>query len=67
MKYFKIIIPILLASFIIACGSQTETKTSAPAEQAENPPAQDKKVKVKFDAKNKDLSIETDKVDIELD
>ena len=62
MKHLKFIFPILLATFMISCGSKTETKTPEPViEKA------DQKVKVKFDAKNKDLEIETDKVDIVLD
>lgn len=64
MKKLKFIIPILLATFMFACGSQPETKTPTPAPTVDQP---DKKVKVKFDGKNKELEIETDKVDIELD
>lgn len=62
MKLIRILIPILLAAIVIACGTQTETKAPEPViEKA------DSKVKVRFDGKNQDLEVETDKVDIKLD
>ena len=64
MKTIKTLFFVLLIGTIAACNQPTEKQTTAPAEiiiKDEKP-----KVKVKFDGDNKELNIETDKVDIEL-
>ncbi|MEZ5024231.1 MAG: hypothetical protein R2728_13400 [Chitinophagales bacterium] len=64
MKTIKTLFFVLLIGTIAACNQPAEKQTTAPAEiiiKEEKP-----KVKVKFDGDNKELNIETDKVDIEL-
>ncbi|MEZ5008104.1 MAG: hypothetical protein R2753_08145 [Chitinophagales bacterium] len=64
MKTIKTLFFVLLIGTIAACNQPAEKQTTAPTEVIIE---QDKpKVKVNFDGENKELNIETDKVDIEL-